>query len=541
MASREMLEHDSDVIERRLHGLGYRRARVRERRLAVVPNSDDVVVSFVIYQGPQFVVDWVSLRGNLVFSSSELLPRPGLARGLPYTDQAAATDANAILQHYAGDGYVASQVVPHVEEVDGARVVVTYEINEGRRAYVSSIVVLGNARTDEGTVRDYISFQPGVVLKLAELRRTEQRLFETGAFRHVVVHSEVIGQTADGLGEQRAVYVDLDEAKPWLFIYGGGYVSDDGPRGLVELSNVNLFGRLNTVGLQMRASPRQQIARVSYTDPLPLDRPWPLLVALSFTRELKDAFSLYRATTLAQVQYQYKPTSAFFFRYNFEQVRVFDLKVSESELERNDRPVRLGKLSAGFVADNRNNPFDPTRGTYSSVDFTVAANAFGGSENYVRFFGEHQRYHQFPKAPRLTYAGAIKFGVADAYGSSEDLPISERFFGGGARSLRGFRFEQAGPRDPVTNEPVGGDVLLVINNELRFPLFWKVGGAAFSDTGNVFVNFDDFTLENVTETLGFGVRIDTPVGPVRVDFGYLLNPPDGVPSSAVHLSFGQSF
>ena len=141
------------------------------------------------------------------------------------------------------------------------------------------------------------------------------------------------------------------------------------------------------------------------------------------------------------------------------------------------------------------------------------------------------------------------------------MPISERFFAGGARDLRGFDFEQAGPRDPVQARdadgnplfdengnpvtvlrPVGGNAILTINNELRFPIYELLGGAVFSDTGNVFRRVKDFRPQDLTQTFGFGLRLSTPVGPIRIDFGYLaFNKPSGLPRSQIHVSFGSTF
>jgi outer membrane protein insertion porin family len=541
LTSRDLLQRDSDTIQRRLKALGFREAVVRERRLGVSPDSPSLVITFVVEEGPRSVVDGVVLRGNTIFSADELRVGDDLRPGGFYSDAGVAGDANRVLQKYASVGYMSAEISTQLAELDEHRVRVFFDVTEGRKAYVENVVIGGNTRTRPAILRQYLDFKVGDLLRVESLRKTEQTLFETGAFSQVVIHSDVTGATADGHGEYRTVYVDVTEAKAWVLTYGAGFNSDDGARGLLEISNTNLFGLLNTGSLRLRGSQREQLAQISFTDPLPMGYDFPLLASVFYLRELKDAFGSNRFTGLIQLQTRLDDYTALFFRYNFEKVTLFDVKLPEQQLERNDRPIRLGKLSASYVRDTRDSPFDPSTGAYYSADASVALKALGGNAQFWRLYGEYQRYTKLPKAHQVTYAAVVKFGVEDPFGGESRIPISERFFSGGARTLRGFEFEQAGPRDPVFNNPVGGRVLFVMNNELRFPLVWKFGGAAFSDTGNVFRRFRDVKLRNVSETVGAGLRFQTPVGPVRVDFGYLLNPPPGVPRSAFHFSFGEAF
>jgi outer membrane protein insertion porin family len=545
LTSRSYLQRDSDVIERRMRAIGYRKAKVTERRLGVSPDSDDLVITFVVEQGPRTTIADVMMRGNRTFAREELVPKPNLVAGEFYSEDAIAADADQILRRYADAGFVSAEVVPDVVELDGDRARVVYVVDEGQPAVIANVRLAGNARTSSKAIANYFQFEEGDTLHVDDLRETERHLYETGAFRQVIIHSEAEGLADDELHERRTVYVDVEETDSWLLVYGGGFNTDDGPRGVFEISNVNLFGLLNRGALRLRASRRQQLGDIAYTNPVPFGVHLPATFSVTLDRELKDAFDVIRFTAAGQLQYRLVDEldfqKGFFFRYNFERVRVFNLELSPRSLERNDVPVRLGRLSTSFYRDTRNSPFDPDEGTYTSIEGSIAALALGGNNQYVRLTGEYQYYDHLPKYDSLVFAGAYRIGLAAPYGESKRLPISERFFAGGARTLRGFGFEQAGPRDPVTNQPVGGNVLLVLNNELRFPILYRFGGAVFSDTGNVFRRLSDFDFSKITETVGAGVRFDTPVGPVRIDFGVLLNPPDGVKRYAVHLNLGQSF
>ena len=545
LTSRDLIDRDATFLEERMRAIGFRKVAVVERRLGVAVDSDDLVITFVVEEGPRSTVADVVLEGNQIFSRDELLSTQALKPGATLDAANLQSDANRIMQKYAVEGFITAEVAPRIVDLDGDTVRVVYAIEEGNRAFVGQIVLTGNVRTRDASIRKYLEFKEGEVMRLDRLRLTEKNLYDSGAFREVLIRTEASGSAGDGFAELRTVYIDLIEASPWLLVYGGGFNTDDGPRGILEISNVNLFGRLNTGAVRLRMSKRLQLAQISYTNPNPFDSNLPLLGSIRFEREIKDAFSLLRFSTLLQVQKKLHDTlefkEGFFFRYNFEQVRVFDLNLNPSDLEREDRPVRLGKLSTTYYRDSRNNLFDPDDGTFISLDGQIASAALGGNSRFVRFFGEYQRYDKVPKVARLTYALAAKLGTVRPYGASQDVPISERFFSGGARTLRGFGFEEAGPRDPVTDEPVGGNVLIVVNNELRFPITGLIGGQVFSDTGNVFRTWDKVRFKRVTETIGGGLRFETPVGPVRIDVGFLINGPSGAKGYAVHVSFGQAF
>lgn len=541
ITSRALLERDSEFLERRLRSIGYRKAQVVERRLGISPDSDDLVITFVVEEGPRTRIADVMMRGNRIYARQELLESPSLEPGEFYNEAEITEDANAILRKYTNEGFVTAEVTTELVELDAERARLIYDVEEGQRARIAEIRIAGNLRTKEESIRQYLRFEVGEILRLEQLRQSEQDLYNTGAFRQVIIRTEAGRPAVDGLAEERIVYVDVEETRPWLLVYGGGYHTDDGPSGIFEISNVNLFGRLNTGALRLRASARQQIGEISYTNPVPLGYDLPATIILRADRDEKDAFTSFRFLALAQLQKKLDDRTGFFFRYSFERVIVSDLMLAPNVLERQDRPVRLGILGVAYYRDRLDNPFDPTDGDFTSVDFQVAVKTLGSSDQYTRILGNYKRFDPLPKVESVVNAFQAQVGLAQPYGDSERLPISERFFSGGSTTLRGFEFEQAGPRDRVTGEPRGGNLLLVLNEELRFPLFWRVGGVVFTDVGNVFRRVTDFELDDVTVTVGAGLRFDTPVGPIRVDYGYLTNPPLGVGSSAVHISFGQAF
>jgi outer membrane protein insertion porin family len=284
-------------------------------------------------------------------------------------------------------------------------------------------------------------------------------------------------------------------------------------------------------------------------------------------------------------------------RYNLEFASVFDpdvlddIDIPGAVVRRSEGSIRLGMFSAGFSRDTRDSAINPTRGQLFTADHSVAARFFGGTESFNKFIGAYQRYKTLdPFTPLLgdsTLAFSARIGLASTFNAPDRdnngviddndrrLPISERFFSGGATSLRGFRFEAAGPQAvvepaltsldrcdnplrmpdsppcvPPSLFPLGGNALAVFNFELRYPLTSRLRLVPFYDLGNVFTRVSDFRFSDMTNTIGVGMRINTPLGPLGVDYGFLIDPPAFIASSgatlrqlrgAIHIRFGQTF
>lgn len=547
LTSNELLEQDSSLIERLLRDLGYRRARVGVLR-GVSPDGRDLIITFDVKQGPLTRVEEVALRGNSVLARDELTSNLSVKPMSPLAADQVSKDIDSILSTYSGLGYAAAEVVPETFDLMDDRVRLVYSISEGRRMKIARVITRGANRTREDRLKsDFYLFKEGEWLNRERFEETERALYDTNAFNSVVIRSEPALQLQNGV-ELRNITVDLIEAKPYELVYGFGYQSRRGPelpglgflngaRGFVQLTNSNILGRLYAGSVQFRASEDELLGQVSFQNPRPFGAKLPTIISLFARRQAEQSFRSDRYTALIQGERRLSQNSIFYLSYNFERVRLFDLQISEEELERSRRQIRLGRIVPSFARDTRDNAFDPTRGSFTSGSISFAAKFLGGNEQFVKLLVEHSRYYAVRRLGGSVYSISARVGLA-----GRDLPISERFFAGGSGDLRGFGFERAGPRDPKTGSPLGGNALIVINNELRFPI-WKIfGGAIFSDTGNVFRRIGDFSLGGLTESVGFGLRLKTPIGPLRLDFGFLvLNRPAGEPRSRFHASFGQIF
>jgi outer membrane protein assembly factor BamA len=214
------------------------------------------------------------------------------------------------------------------------------------------------------------------------------------------------------------------------------------------------------------------------------------------------------------------------------------LKITPLLIPLLSQPVRVGIVSFGWILDRRDDPVEPHKGIYNTVDVGLADHAFGSQINFVRFLARNATYH--PIGKKLVLARSTEIGDITAFHYTGDplniIPLPERFFGGGGASHRGFPENQAGPRDPTTGLPLGGTFLLFNQTELRFPLIGdNIGGVLFHDMGNIYSRLSNFSLRQqqrdirdfdyMVHAVGFGIRYRTPVGPLRVDLAYSINGP----------------
>jgi outer membrane protein insertion porin family len=570
ITSDDMLRQDANTIQKRLRDIGYRRAHVDILR-GVSPTGADLIITFDVKQGPRTFIDEIGIRGNAVFTSEQLRARLPVKPKDPLVASEVGRGSDQLLAAYNAQGYASAEVFTEVVELGNANgqelVRLIYNVTEGNRARILRISTRGTAHADEVRLeRDFYLFKEGDWLRRDKLQETERALFDTNAFNSVSIHSEPVGRTPNGI-EEHNVTVDLADAKRYLLVYGFGFQSRrqrptlpglgllHGARGFVQLTNTNMFRRLYAGSIQFRVSQDELLGQISFQDPRPFGYNLPGLISLFARRLAEPSFNSDRYTAVAQIERRLSPREISYFSYSFERVSVFDAKVSEEELPRDQRSIRLGRLSSSYLRDTRDNSFEPTKGTLTSGNFSIALSALGGTAEFTRMLIAHGRTYPVLGLRDVYYSVSGRVGLAAPFGRSDKIPISERFFAGGATDLRGFGTEEAGPhelvqiRDPntgnvlrVESRPVGGNALIVINNELRFPIWGVLGGTIFSDTGNVFRRVRDISPSSITETLGFGLRVKTPIGPLRFDVGFLvINRPAGAPRGRGHFSFGQVF
>jgi len=555
----------------------------------VVDREARIYVAFQITEGPQTVVGNLTLQGNTRISGLELAPKGGfrLRPGQPFSPKGLADDRSHIMAADMDRGFLNSEFDSKVARLpsDPHKVDVTYTISEKQQVKVNEVLLVGNKRTRPSLMKKTTNITPETPLSQGRLLTGESKLHELGVFDWASV--EPRRPITDQSNED--VLVKVHEAGQNEVSYGfglevarrGGNVPSGtialpgqppissgapnftaeektfvSPRGSIGFTRYNVRGLDESASISALLSRLDQRAVATYSQPHFRGSSWSSLFSSSIERTTENPTF---AARFAEGSWQLeKPlnkdkTRRIQLRYRFRRTILSNLLIPGLVLPQDQR-LRLSTLSATWIRDTRDKPLDASRGFYQTLDLGIIPTALGSNANFARLLGQSSYYKPFGKT---VWANRITLGLAHSFAST-DVPTSERFFSGGETTLRGFPINGAGPQrtvpactDPAVPStcvnlqvPVGGDQLFVFNSEFRFPLGIKegLGAAVFYDGGNVYgpVGVSHF-IRDYTNTVGVGVRYNTPVGPVRFDIGRNLNPVTGVKATQFYITLGQAF
>src|SRR5262249_8213001 len=337
ITSNDRLVHDREVIRHRITDLGFRSARV-DSRLAFSPESEDLIVIFVVEEGARSTIADVMVRGNSVLPASDLREVVPVKNDDTFSPTQIRNGTANIKKVYADHGFMDATAEPDIVDLPDNRVRLVYTVEEGSRNIASEVVITGQTKTHEASIRRFLAFKTGDTLTPAAIRRTERDLYATGAFRELTVRTQRVPGDDENA---RRVTVGVTEAKPFLFMYGLGYSTDNGPSGLLQLSNTNLFGRVNNGSLRLRASRREQLAQISYTDLRPLGTKWATTISAFYDRnttlqsitrkqivdgkietEKPQNYGINRFVAFIQTERKLSEITSLRFRYSFENARL---------------------------------------------------------------------------------------------------------------------------------------------------------------------------------------------------------------------------
>ena len=648
--SNAMLEEDRRTIRAHMRELGYGDAKATVLQ-AISVNQEGVIITFNVEEGPLTRVAEIEVRGEKAFPENQLLKEITTIKRAPFSPAQVRADNDQLLNLYARAGYIEAEVQPSIDDLPNQggdkQVRVVFNVTkEGSRAIVNEIIingVTGSAAVQQSKREAIIRAIPlsaGDVLRADRITDAERALYVTDAFRQVLISQQPAGDGPGG-AKKYDVIIDVEEKKPRVVEYGGGFSSDTGALGLLELTNVNFMNKLRQGAIRIRASQRQQLIRFEFLDPryfhygkkhfAPLALSAQYLRDSTITRFFRSTIDRGTFGIVQRVDAKGNPVDVFgipvgeptidrftfgietqrvlsqkshsllFLRYNYEDVRLRNIEsLVIQPILLLDQVVRLSGPGASFVYDTRQrcerrlpgsiageeetirgtevcrfNQTDATRGQFLSADFRVAARALGGNTSLMRFQSTYHSYYKVERARNTVFGGNLTLGLAKLFnprdlngdGQIDDfdrlLPISERFFSGGSTTLRGFGYEEAGPRQVVIPRgqfhdsqgnliglnpftvPIGGNAMVVLNLEARVPVTKELQVVPFYDGGNVFRSISDlFHPQAITptghfladvdaqnlrvrwsHTVGLGFRIKTPLGgALAVDYGYLINP-----------------
>ncbi|MBA2493238.1 MAG: BamA/TamA family outer membrane protein, partial [Acidobacteria bacterium] len=493
--SNETLEEDRLAIKSVLRELGYRRAEVAVRQ-SVSLNGEDLIITFAVEEGIPTTVADIEITGNTSFSDATLLAKlPDLA-GKNFSRARARNGVKELSQFYSEAGFYDAKVSYSIVELNEPanaqeeKVKLIYNLeNEGKKVFVNRILINGNEMTERDAILKAVNLKSGDVLRTTDMFASEQNLYATDAFSLVEIKPQPAGEKADGSGRLSDVIINVEEQKPRLITYGGGYSTDIGANGFFDIRHFNLFGKLQQGGARIRASRLQQLVQIDYINPRFLpdgkNRFSPLTFTAQYqrdstvTRFFRSTFdrgtfgivqrvdeegnpidqfgdatgdpTINRLTIAAETSrtVSVKKRSFLFVRYRYEDVRLFNFEsLLVKDLLRPDAKVRISGFGANFVYDTRQNcnikytfieliqkgdpgdpcrysPNDPTRGNYLTAEYNLSAPLLGANTGFHKFQGSYNTFFTFSKLKNTTFAGRAILGLASVFSRNESFSSTQ--------------------------------------------------------------------------------------------------------------------
>jgi len=516
--------------------------------------AGNISVVLAIEEGPQYFIESLRVDGIEHLDKAAILDGLSSVVGQPFSEFNVAVDRDSILAKYFEGGFPnATFEWSSKPSAKPNRVDLVFTIQEGRQQSVREVLVTGNKVTRENLIDRNLKLNPGDPLSPTAITEAQRRLYDLGVFARV----DAAIQDPDGQTDQKYVLYNLEEAGRYSLATGFGAelgriggcetcldapagATGFSPRVSIDITRNNLWGVTHSLSLRTRVSTLEQRALLNYSWPRFLSQDRLTLSITGLYDASRDVRTFNYKREEGSVQLNQKLTKAItlFYRFAYRRVGVSDLKISQFLVPQLSQKVRVGIASINLVQDRRDDPVEPHKGIYNTIDLGLADKVFGSQVDFLHFLARNATY--YPLGKRLVLARSTQFGNIYAINYSgvpgEAIPLAERFFGGGGTSHRGFPEEQAGPRDISTGFPLGGTALLFNQTELRFPLIGdNIGGVLYHDMGNVYSSLDNLSFRTSQRSLqdfdymvhavGFGIRYRTPIGPVRLDLGYSINPP----------------
>lgn len=371
------------------------------------------------------------------------------------------------------------------------------------------------------------------------LSKERQKLYKLGLF------SDIYMEPLDTFEGKKDVLIKLKEGNAGAVEISLGYAEYELYRGIIDLSYRNLMGMNREASLRLELSSLEKRYIIQYYEPwfMQKELPFRLFILGEDKREInidtrEIRYKLIRHTVAAGFERKIGNVLRGELYYDFSLVNTFDVKPDVVLSKEDTGTLIISGLRLGIIYDTRDNQFYPRRGIFAGASLKFTSPVFLSETNFVKLMLYGNIYHEIARG--VVLAASLRGGVAQGYFDTNELPIVERFFLGGRTTVRGYDQDTLGPKGSDGN-PIGGNTFLMENVELRTSIGKNFGIVAFLDGGNVWIKTGDINMSDIKFTAGVGLRYNTPVGPVRIDYGRKLQKEAGESAGEIHFSIGHAF
>jgi len=531
---REQVKEDVERIKQLYHNNGYLYVAASEPKIVLDPDKEKLTLFISISEGDQYSIGTLKVTGNTAFSESEILGKIKSAPGLIFDRGALRNDISETIDLYMEKGYAMADINPVVDvHEEDKNADITLSVTEGGIYTIGRIDISGNTKTRDKVVRREMRLDEGDIFNKKLLKRSYQRINNLNFFENVDL-------TPMPRTEEKVIdlNVDIKEKMTGMLSLGGGYSSIDKFMVMGEITQTNLFGKGLYLKLRADLSSRRTNYNLSLSDPWFMDMP--ISASLSLYNEVVEFPEYDKKATGGSIGFgkEFSEYVGGKLIYSLESVEITDVLDSASSIVKDQEGDKItSSISPSIWKDTRDSHIDPTTGSRHALYTTIAG--LGGDNYFVKSVADSIWYH--PAIWNTTFSIRGRLGFATGF-NDEKLPLYERFYVGGISTIRGLGFGEGGPRNE-NGEKKGGNYEAILNTELIFPLMEdiKLKGVLFFDYGGAFDEDDDIGLSDMRRTAGFGVRWLSPFGPLRLEWGFNLEPKLDENDNKIEFSMGGVF
>jgi len=579
--NQENFERDLLIITAYYYDRGHINVKLGTPQIRLSRDKRYMYLSIPIDEGPVFSIGKIDFKGELIGAKSDYFKRLSVEPGEVFNRSMVGKDIVRLNDYYKNKGFAYVNVTPLTNvDLDKRIVDLTFEVEKGSKVYFERINVVGNSKTRDKVVRREIKISEGELFNQTNLEISQRRVQALGFFEKVEFTTK--RGSSDEFVE---VTFEVSERPTGTFQIGAGFSSVENFIAQAQISQNNLFGRGQTLALQAQLSSLRQLFLLRFVEPYFLDTQWNFAFSLFNQSRAFSGFA--RNATGGNLTWGYPLSfeTRLFVTYTLEDVSVSTGTRGFTQIGSVRTPVEAEAVAnlfrGGFTSsvrgsisyDSRNNRLFPTGGWYHNA-FVEVADDYTGSQNvFVRYGGFARHYRPIIGPFILKLNG--EFGVTTSR-NPLGVPVTERYFVGGIFNVRGFRPRSLGPvlrvsqpgdiGQPLGNLPLGGNLQLIWNSEIEFPLFQKVGisGVVFFDAGNAYnledrycsgsasgndlsakfdpcFSFPESVTEGLRTSVGFGFRWFSPIGPLRFEWGIPLDRQVGEDPLVFEFTIGNFF
>jgi outer membrane protein insertion porin family len=555
------LQQDLDKLREFYQNHGYIDVEIKDVRRERSPKGP-LTLTIVVSEGPQYHVRKLTISGEKVAKEESIRAQLKMKEGSVYSPKALHDDAKAVADAYGSGGYVDLVISPEGTPAGPALVDVHYKIEEGDRSFVERINIEGNTRTKDKVIRREVLVAPGDVFNTVRVDTSKKRLENLGYFSKVETYPE-----DTDISGRKDLTILVQEKRTGSLSFGAGFSTIDQLVGFIELTQGN-FDLLNWPSftgagqkfrMRIQYGTQRKDFSLTLTEPYFLDRRLSLSGTLFFT-EADYLSSVYNQRNYGFSIEARKPITAFIYGtlgYTLQDIDIYNVSSGASAAIRSQKGSQTqSEVLTSIVFDRRDNPLLTRRGQRVSLSPYVAGGFLGGDTQIYGWDLEASQYFHFKWDTILLFN--VEVATVDVWNRSETIsvrtnpgvkpaifqqepavPIFDRLFLGGSNNLRGFDYRDVGPHDNF-GEPLGGQSLYRATVEFTFPIVQKTRGAIFYDAGFVHGDAWAFGFNDLASDIGVGVRLDLPIGPLRIDYGIPLQK-DGATTHGGKFNFNVGY